>query len=517
MLFRTLFRGAPGRPATRRRRGGRPYRPRLDVLEERCLLSYTITDILPLPGGTYTMGEAIDSGSPYRATGYGDIAGGANRAFWYEAGPNRQLPTLGGTGSYGYAVNGGLVAGSSDLPGNVTAHGFVWSFPDGMVMKDVGTFCDSTGCGSSSSARGVTGSTLADAKVVGHSDLPGNLSYHAFEWTQAGGMSDLGTLCGQLVCGTNSNASGINASGQIVGTSNVPGNSASHAVLFSPIQDLGTLGGANSYGEAISSTGHVAGFSNLSGGFKSHAFQWTPSGGMTDLGTLGGSDSYGFGVNASDQVVGNSYTAGNATIHAFLYDPAAAVPMKDLNDLIPPGSGWVLTSANGINDNGLIVGTGTINGHTHAFILTPERGGGPPPGWAPPPPHGTLPQPGASPVQGGLPPALSVTTPKAPVPSPARAGGGGSVPTAALLGAVPALPAPAVPPAPGGTPAAPVLPADPGPAPGTLGGPAPPADLGGGPGQEAWPAARPAPGGGDPLVADLGPGIPAWGGAPPGA
>jgi probable HAF family extracellular repeat protein len=46
--------------------------------------------------------------------------------------------------------------------------------------------------------------------------------------------------------------------------------------------------------------------------------------------------------------------------------------MTDLNSLIPAGSGWVLTSARGINDAGQIVGTGTISGVQHAFLLTPQ-------------------------------------------------------------------------------------------------------------------------------------------------
>jgi hypothetical protein len=45
--------------------------------------------------------------------------------------------------------------------------------------------------------------------------------------------------------------------------------------------------------------------------------------------------------------------------------------MTDLNELLPAGSGWVLTSASGISDGGQIVGTGTLNGMTKAFLLTP--------------------------------------------------------------------------------------------------------------------------------------------------
>ena len=46
--------------------------------------------------------------------------------------------------------------------------------------------------------------------------------------------------------------------------------------------------------------------------------------------------------------------------------------MLDLNDLIDPASGWVLTDVRDINNHGQIVGYGTSpQGHTHGFPLTP--------------------------------------------------------------------------------------------------------------------------------------------------
>jgi hypothetical protein len=45
--------------------------------------------------------------------------------------------------------------------------------------------------------------------------------------------------------------------------------------------------------------------------------------------------------------------------------------MLDLNNLIAPASGWVLNTARAINKSGQIVGTGTVGGHSHAFLLTP--------------------------------------------------------------------------------------------------------------------------------------------------
>jgi uncharacterized membrane protein len=44
----------------------------------------------------------------------------------------------------------------------------------------------------------------------------------------------------------------------------------------------------------------------------------------------------------------------------------------DLNTLVPGGSGWVLEHATGINNRGVIVGTGTYKGHARAFKLIPR-------------------------------------------------------------------------------------------------------------------------------------------------
>ena len=90
---------------------------------------------------------------------------------------------------------------------------------------------------------------------------------------------------------------------------------------------------------------------------------------MSDLGTLGGTNSSGNAINAAGQVVGYAYTTGNATRHACVYSNSK---MNDLNSFLDAsGAGWILQTAQGINDKGQITGTGTVNGATHAFLLTP--------------------------------------------------------------------------------------------------------------------------------------------------
>ena len=85
---------------------------------------------------------------------------------------------------------------------------------------------------------------------------------------------------------------------------------------------------------------------------------------MADLGTLpGGEWSQASGINASGQVVGES------GYHAFLYSSGT---MTDLNNLIDPSSGWMLTQATGINTQGQIVCEGeNASGQNRVFLLTP--------------------------------------------------------------------------------------------------------------------------------------------------
>jgi probable HAF family extracellular repeat protein len=69
-------------------------------------------------------------------------------------------------------------------------------------------------------------------------------------------------------------------------------------------------------------------------------------------------------------IVGNADLAGDTVNHAFIYTNGK---MTDLNTLIPANSGWELDTASAINDNGWIVGQGSINGQYHGFLLTPIK------------------------------------------------------------------------------------------------------------------------------------------------
>lgn len=77
----------------------------------------------------------------------------------------------------------------------------------------------------------------------------------------------------------------------------------------------------------------------------------------------GGKASHALNINNSGVIVGDM--EGRATLWNI---NGVAI---DLNSLIP-GTGWILNDAIAINDQGQIIGNGTINGETHSFLYTPD-------------------------------------------------------------------------------------------------------------------------------------------------
>ena len=117
--------------------------------------------------------------------------------------------------------------------------------------------------------------------------------------------------------------------------------------------DLGTLpGGAYSQANAVNDSGEIVGESEtLAGvGLGIRAFVCSNGpGSMQDRGTLGGLHSSAYAINGTGQIVGYAMDS-NGVSRAFLYDGSK---MVDLNDFIPPVSGWTnLEAAVGINDAG---------------------------------------------------------------------------------------------------------------------------------------------------------------------
>jgi len=302
---------------------------------------YSVTDLGSL-GGDYSVGLAVNASG--QVTGYSSLTSGATHAFLYSGGVMHDLGTLGGTESYGRSINdSGQVAGDSLLSGSAktatnSIHAFRYS---GGVMADLGSLG-----GTWSSGYGIN----ASGQVSGWSYNAGDLKTLAFLYSD-GLMDALIThdSLGRFING--SIGFGINANGQVTGVADY-GGGVSHAFRYSGgvITDLGVLGGPASTAYAINASG-------LMTGTQAGRAVWFTGAGSTDLGP-----GVGYSINDSGQVTG---AVGNL---AYLYSDGEAT---NLNTLIDPTSGWVLTSGNGINNSGWITGRGTIDGTGHAFLLMP--------------------------------------------------------------------------------------------------------------------------------------------------
>jgi probable HAF family extracellular repeat protein len=316
--------------------------------------SYTITDLGTLSGNGYSAARAVNATAEVTGAA-GNNNSNLSDIFFYSGGTMTNLGTLGGPSGIGNGINAsGQVAGYSQNASQ-TYRAFLSS---GSTLTDIG---DLGGGSAVAYALNDTGQVVGSAVTAKGEN-------HPFLY-RGGKMIDLGTLGSSNNDWWNS-AQGINNSGVVTGTSyDAQGNFFGFVWKSGKMTKMGTLGGFWSQAYAINNKNQITGLAYTKNG-SAHAFIANcATCKLKDLGTFAGNFStvWGFGINDSGVVVGQSTFAG--TYHAFVYSGGK---IKDLNGMIPAGSGWVLTEANGINTAGQIVGMGTHNGQEHAYLLTPQ-------------------------------------------------------------------------------------------------------------------------------------------------
>jgi probable HAF family extracellular repeat protein len=342
------------------------------------------TDLGALPGGYSSFASSINArGEIVGASQNGQIDPltaypEAIAVLWKNGIIN--LGTLGGNQSVANAINDrGQVVGAAlnaipdplsnnfswtylFVPAATQAHAFLWTEAEG--MQDLGTLGGPDSTAAFVNQRGqIAGQSYTNATI---NPTTGYATLDPFFW-ENGKMIDIGTLGG-----TFGYPNWMNNSGQVAGVSNLAGDQANHAFLWDKkegLKDLGTLQGyPYSYANWINDAGEVVGYSSTLG--ASRAFLWENEE-MTDLGTVAGDAcSAANSINSQGRIVGYGSADCLNEDHAFLSENGG--PIIDLQSLVPPGSGLTLINAIFINDRGEIAARGKLsNGDEHAVVLMP--------------------------------------------------------------------------------------------------------------------------------------------------
>lgn len=308
---------------------------------------YEITDLGSFAGNRSTA-TAINSWG--QVVGYSRVNSTYDHAFFYTDGELRNIHADGGLQSFAWGLNDdGHVVGSYQTSSG-EMRGFLWTAD--RSTEDLGPLY----------ARDINNL----GQVTGFMTINGQ--YRAYVRSAEGILADISPAGS-----SHANPFAINNHGHVVGEAKFGMDEDGRAFLWEgsgePI-DLGSLWpGCGSRGFDINELGQVVGYAATYayGSLTGRAFLASKGNPMQDLGSLGGRRSLAAGINNQGHVVGFSEDVIGSE-RAFLYTGSQ---MLDLNDLVLNGSAWELMRADGINDNGQIVGQGFHDGNLRAFLLTP--------------------------------------------------------------------------------------------------------------------------------------------------
>jgi probable HAF family extracellular repeat protein len=311
------------------------------------IVAYSITDLGTLGGQqSYTYGVNI-LGQVVGWANYSPTVGNED-AFLYSHGTMTNLGTLGGTYSDAYGINAsGQIVGTAGLATG-SGHAFLCS--------GSGPLYDLT--------PSISGGTVA-VSVNGGGQAVGYIASSGLQYSALFSGGSVTYISAALPPSTNG-ANDINDKGQIVGWRSGYDYTGSYGYLYSG-GTATTLSGVWNC-EAINNSGQVVGASNPNGDipyqpilYQNGILQNLP----VPVGYAGG---WAYDINNNGQIVGALLNNAWQYSGGFLYSGGTT---QDLQSLIPPSSGWTSLTPRSISDNGFVVGQGTHNGVSHAFLLTP--------------------------------------------------------------------------------------------------------------------------------------------------
>ena len=316
----------------------------------------------------------------------------SNQAFiWDSTNGYKVLPPLvvnAESGVWGINDNG-QVSGHS-YNADELEHAVRWDNTGGLVQDivvvDIGTLTNTT--------TGVSGETSTSyginnlGQVAGYSDIPNDdglfIAFHAFKYDDATGLQDLGTLTTHAPYYQNGYSISycINSSEQTVGLAH---NSLWEVLAFihdetSGMQALSidpAYSGCEWHAAVINDSGFIGG-RVIAAKNQLLPYYWENSSASPVRIAMPAAFPYGeiYGINESGQMVGMMWDTDqeDAVEHAFIFDIQNGV--RDLNDLIDPGSQFVLQNARDINNSGQISGTCIYNDEKRGFLLDPKSDDG---------------------------------------------------------------------------------------------------------------------------------------------
>ena len=324
--------------------------------------TYNVADLGTLSGNRVSKAYALNNAG--EAAGTSSNPTGAI-AVLFSGGKATSINTLGSDVSVATAMSG-----SAEIAG----YNIFYSNPNPEFQAFLYSNGSMTNINSSSLFPGGTAAWGVNnsGQVVGTGYLTSS-NFHTFLYS-GGKMVDLGPPGSYQA-----SAAAINNSGQIVGGYYLT-SGKSGAFLYSngKMTTLPVPAGSSAVSAfAINDNGEIAGAIYPSSGAPAHAASYN-NGVWSDLGAISGAlGSTAKAINISGQVVGTAYFR-QTQYHP--PKPGKHVPfisttkgLVDLNTLIPPGTGFTLTDAVGINDSGQILcDANNAGGSEHAVLLSPK-------------------------------------------------------------------------------------------------------------------------------------------------